>query len=134
MVIGLAVVIGSIISATAGDPDLYIDYPPNDTTTVYSDTITVYGRVKGTDGAFIKSVTVNNEDAKGDLINWNAEVSLQPGPNPITVVATDNFGNEKTEPITVYYQAPITPPIQLPRYDGAPSAIPTPTPSPTVSI
>jgi hypothetical protein len=103
MVIGPTVVIGSIISATAGAPALYIDIPPNDTTMVYSDTITFHGRVWGTGGASIELVEVNNEPAKRDICDWNAKVSLYNGKNTIPVVATDETGNTTELNRTVYY-------------------------------
>ena len=105
---------------------------PSDGETVDTDTITVSGSAMGTEGAVVESVTVNDVQAGSD--NWRADISLDEGGNDITVVATTDMGQSSSETITVYYQAPITPPTQLPRYDGAPSAIPTPTPSPTVSI
>jgi hypothetical protein len=132
MVIGLAVVIGSIISATAEAPDLYIEYPTKDLM-VESDTITFYGRVAGTGGASIESVKVDGVEAEGDLIRWKAEVSLDVGENPITVVATDEMGESNSTTITVYYQAPTTSPTQTPIDHEAASAIPTPIP-PTGSI
>jgi hypothetical protein len=123
-VIVLAVVIGSIMIASAEKPKLDVDSHYDDEI-VTSEKITVYGHVRGTGGVPVESVTVNGIKATGDP-EWRAEVSLHPGSNPITVVATDEMGQSSSETITVYYQAP--------KDHEAPSAIPTPTPAPTVSI
>jgi hypothetical protein len=131
-VIGLAVVIGSMMVTSAQEPLLTIE-SHYDGEKVNFDTITVSGYARGTGGAVVDLVTVNGVPATGTSL-WSAEASLQPGPNPITVVAKDEMGEECSETITVYYQAQITPPIQLPRDDGAPSGTPTPTPKLTVSI
>jgi hypothetical protein len=123
-VIGLAVVIGSIMIASAQEPLLFID-SPSDGESVDYDIITVSGRARGTDYAVLESVMVNDLLATGTIL-WHAEIALHPGSNPITVVATDDTGQNNSETITVYYQAP--------KDDEVPSAIPTPTPAPTVSI
>ena len=140
MVIGLAVVIGSIISASAGNPELYID-SHEEGETVNSEKIMVYGRVRGTGGASIKSVEVNNELAERDLLKWSGEVQLYVGSNMISVVATDETGNTTELTRTVFYTAPSPTPsptttrsIPSPGGSGAPSTIPTPTPTPTGSF
>jgi hypothetical protein len=130
--IGLAVVIGSIMATSASNPILFIDSPPDGESFDYNN-ITVSGHARCTDYAVLKSVMVKDVLATGTIL-WHANISLHDGSNLITVVATDDMGQSSSETITVYYQALITPPIQLPRYDGAPSAIPTPTPPPTGSI
>jgi hypothetical protein len=99
MVIGLAVIIGSIMITTAGEPKLDID-SHHDDETVNAEKITVYGHVRGTGGAVVELVTVNGVRATGDT-EWGAKVSLLPGPNTITVVATDDIGNSATRTITV---------------------------------
>jgi hypothetical protein len=58
MVIGLAVIIGSIMITTAGEPKLDID-SHHDDETVNAEKITVYGHVRGTGGAVVELVTVN---------------------------------------------------------------------------
>ena len=130
MVIGLAVVIGSIMIASAEDPVISID-KPSDGETVYSKMITVSGTADTMVG-YIDSVTVN--DISAGIDTWSADIQLEDGPNPITVVATDDMGQSRSETINVYYQAPTPPPTQPPIDHEAPSAIPTPTPTPTVSI
>ena len=131
-VIGLAVIIGSIMVTSAQEPLLTIESPCNDEKVDF-DTITVSGYARGTGGAVVDLVTVNGVPATGTSL-WSAEASLQPGPNPITVVATDEMGEECSRTITVYYQAPPTPPTQPPRDHEAPSAITTPTPTPKLTV
>jgi archaellum component FlaG (FlaF/FlaG flagellin family) len=140
MVIGLTVVIGSVICASAGNPGLYID-SHEEGETVNSEKITVYGHVMSTGGASITSVEVNNKPAECDLLKWYKEVSLYVGSNTITVVATDETGNTTELTRTVFYTAPsptpsptTTPSIPSPGGSRAPSPIPTPTPTPTGSF
>lgn len=109
LVIGLAVLIGCITVTSAGNPIIVIN-SHSDGETVYTETITVSGGAMGTDGAGVESVTVNGV-LTSDPTLWSAEISLQPGSNIITVVATDNFGNNATATITViYYIEPPQPP------------------------
>ena len=130
MVIGLAVVIGGIMVTSAQDPMIISIVSPSDGETVDTDTITVSGTATVIGEQYIDSVTVNRVQAGSDT--WSADITLTEGGNDITVVATTDMGQSRSETITVIYTP--TPPIPPPRYDGAPSAIPTPTPSPTVSI
>jgi len=142
-VIGLTVVIGSIMVTSAGDLVILSINSPSEGEEVYSKMITVFGTAAATEGRYIVSVTVNNSLAGKET--WSDDISLYEGQNTIKIVATDNFGNTKTEIRTVDYIAPTppptppsmsptTPPTQTPRDHEAPSAIPTPTPAPTVSI
>lgn len=126
MVIGLAVIV-SIMIASADDPLLFID-SPSDGEKVYSDTITVSGRARGTGGAVVESVTVNDVLAT-DTILWSAEVSLHAGSNTITVVATDDTDNSTTKTITVILDGELTPTSTPTTYVPRPS--PAHTPSPT---
>jgi hypothetical protein len=67
---------------------------PANGTTVPTSTITVAGTASDESG--IASVTVNGILASGTT-SWSAEVTLIEGENMITVVATDNAGNNATE-------------------------------------
>ena len=131
-VIGLAVVIGSIMVTSAHiDPMIILIDKPSDGETVNTKTITVSGTAEAMEG-YIDSVTVN--DIPAGIDTWSADIELEDGPNPITVVATDDMGQSSSETITVYYQAPTTSPTQPPIDHEAPSAIPTPTPTGSISI
>ncbi|HIJ79233.1 MAG: HYR domain-containing protein [Desulfobulbaceae bacterium] len=79
---------GPTLNIASPQPEAYTD----------ADRIVVSG--KTTDGDAVKSVTVNGEEvelsATGNLedpdeVAFSKEVGLDPGPNAITVVATDNF-------------------------------------------
>jgi predicted ATP-binding protein involved in virulence len=142
-VIGLAVVIGSIMVTSAGSVMIAI-YSPSDGDTVYTDKIAVFGGARGTEGAIVESVTVNGLLADG-TISWSKDISLQPGQNKITAVATDNMGQSISKTISVTYiastpsPAPTTPPplpttIQTGGHGPTPAPIPTPIPTPTGSI
>lgn len=132
MVIGLAVAIGSIISASAEDRVILSIKSPSDGATVHSNKITVSGTATAKGVQYIESVTVIGNPADGKD-KWSADILLNEGNNSIEVVATTDTGQYNSTTITVNYQ-PTPPPTQPPRYDGAPSAIPTPTPKLTVSI
>jgi hypothetical protein len=131
MVIGLVVVIGSIMVTSAQDSMIISIDSPSDGDTVYSKMIIVSGTAKVIGDQYIDSVTVNDVQAGRD--KWSANITLTEGENDITVVATTDTGQSRSEPITVTYQAPTTSPTQTPIDHEAPSAIPTPTP-PTGSI
>jgi hypothetical protein len=124
-VIGLALVIGCIMVTSAGEAIIIIN-SPSDGETVNNNTITVSGGAVGTFGAVVESVTVNDVLASGaaeggGFTSWRAEeIPLQKGPNMITVIATDNFGNETTKTINVIYiTSPSAPQnLQLTAGDG----------------
>ena len=137
--IGLAVVIGSIMVTLAGDAIITID-SPSDGETVYNNTITVCGGAVGAPGAVVESVTVNGIRASGTapgdgFASWIAEeIPLQPGPNMITIIVFDNFGNKTTKIIKVIPPTPTTKPYIQPSGDsGAPPTI-AHTPTPTGSF
>jgi len=137
VVIGLAVVIGSIMVTSAQEPLLTIESPCNDEKVDF-DTITVSGYARGTGGAVVDLVTVNGVPATGTSL-WSAEASLQPGPNPITVVATDEMGEECSKTITVILvdgepTSPPKPVSYVPSSAPTQTPMPTPTPTPTGSI
>jgi hypothetical protein len=117
-VIGLAVVIGSIMVTSAGSVMIAI-YSPSDGETVYTDKIAVFGGAMGTDGAIVESVTVNGIFADGTT-SWRKDISLQPGLNEITAVATDRSGNRAVATISVAY-------IEAPPSTPTPRLIPMPT-------
>ncbi len=130
-VIGLAVVIGSIMVTSAGYPIIKITSPPNGYT-VYTDEITVSGVAKGTEDAPVESVTVKGVLA-GGITSWHSKViSLQPGSNTITAVATDRSGKPGTATISVTYIDPTSTPTVTPISNGGhrPTSTPTPTPTP----
>ena len=137
-VIGLAVVIGSIVTS-AGDPTIAI-YSPSDDDTVYTDTITVKGGANmGTEGAVVESVTVNGVLVDGTT-SWSEDISLQPGQNKITAVATDISNKWAKATITVTYIPPTpsptpttTTPTPSPTPSNGPSPRPTPTPTSTLT-
>jgi hypothetical protein len=136
-VIGLVVVIGSIMITSAEEPLLTIE-SHYDGEMVDFDTITVSGCARGTGGAVVDLVTVNDVPATGTSL-WSAEVSLQLGPNPITVVATDDINNSGTKTITVILvdgkpTSPPKPSSYVPSSAPAQSPTPTPTPKLTGSI
>jgi hypothetical protein len=76
---------------------------PTDGKTVYSDTVIVHGAARGRDGVVCELVTVNGINTTGISL-WSANVSLVPGENEITVVATDECGRTTTKIITVIYE------------------------------
>jgi formylglycine-generating enzyme required for sulfatase activity len=126
MVIGLAVVIGSIMVTSAQDLVMLSIVSPSDGETVDTNRITVSGNALGAPDAAVKSVTVNGALASGTapggrFTSWmSEEITLQPGPNMITVIAIDTFGNTKTKIITVFYNTST----------HSPTPTPTPTPPP----
>lgn len=69
-----------------------------------SEKLMISGTAVDTSGILV--VTVNGMEAGTN--NWNATLTLLPGPNIITIVAVDRYGNIKTESRTVSY---IPPPI-----------------------
>jgi hypothetical protein len=99
LVIGFAVIIGSVMITTAGEPLLKI-VSPEDGANVTSDTITVCGYAMGTSGTVIELVTVNGVPADGTT-SWNAEVLLHEAENTIVVIARDEFGSTNTTSINV---------------------------------
>ena len=134
LVIGLAVLIGCILIAS-GEFDLFSIKSPSDGATVDTDTITVSGTALAADFAVVESVTVNGVLASGTS-PWSVVISLQPGSNTITAVATDNTGSIANGTITVYYNEPTPPPTDVKPSAPAPTSSPTPTPTvtPTGSI
>jgi hypothetical protein len=70
---------------------------------------------EGRGGSGVRQVTVNGGRASGDtaegsdVAEWTATVSLVPGPNTVTVVATDDSPNANVTmaTITVTYRAPL---------------------------
>ena len=139
-VIGLAVVIGSIMVTSAGNPIIVINNPSNGDT-VYTDEITVSGSAMGTDGAVVESVKVNGGLADGTT-SWRKDISLQPGLNVITVEAKDNMRQSSSKTIEVTYIEPnstptneSTPtPTTTTISNGGYRPTPAPTPTPTGSI
>ena len=133
-VIGLAVVIGSIMVTSAGNPIIVINSPSNGDT-VYTNEITVSGSAMGTDGAVVESVKVNEGLADGTT-SWRKDISLQPGLNVITVEAKDNMNQSRLKTISVTYIAPTTTTISEGGYRITPitTATSTPIPMPTGSI
>ncbi|SRR6266567_2590186 len=103
--------------ADTDPPSLVIDFPPDNSVTT-SSSVNVAGAASdnghGNNG--ISSVTVNgmaanNGTATGaNSAQWNLTVTLNPGPNPITVVAKDTFNNATQKQITVTYNADTNPP------------------------
>jgi len=89
--------------------------------TVSSANITLAGTAtdSGAGGNGITRVTVNGQNASGGtasgngIANWSRSVTLSPGPNTLTVVATDGAGNSRSVAVTVTYNAPV------PRMTGA---------------
>ncbi len=79
---------------------LYVDNPANDTS-VNTPTVTVNGRVAGTESATAK-LTVNSEDVKIKDGKFLAEVKLTEGKNVINIGATAGSVNLK-EQVTVTY-------------------------------
>src|SRR6266581_4359005 len=96
-------------------PTLVIDFPPNNSVTT-SSRLTVMGAAsdagQGNNG--VSSVTVNGAAATGGTAsgaataNWSATITLNPGPNTITVVANDTLNNAAQRQITVTYNASAT--------------------------
>jgi uncharacterized membrane protein len=81
--------------------------------TVTTGNITLSGTAtdSGTGGSGITGVTVNGTatgaTATGNgTANWSRALTLTPGANTITVVATDGAGNNRSVTITVTYNAP----------------------------
>jgi len=74
---------------------------PKDGTTVNTSTVTVSGRVKGTESAGAK-VSINGADAPVKDGKYSAHVTLTEGKNVVTIVAT---GGQATpsETVTVTY-------------------------------
>src|SRR6266567_735764 len=61
--------------------------------------------------AIYAGMAANNGTATGaNSAQWNLTVTLNPGPNPITVVAKDTFNNATQKQITVTYNADTNPP------------------------
>lgn len=75
---------------------------PKDGATVNSPTVTVSGRVSGTEGKNAK-VTVNNVDAVVKDGKYSADIPLTEGKNVINVVATGGQA-KPVEQLTVTYQ------------------------------
>lgn len=92
----------TVIFDDSKSPKIIIDNPI-DGETVYSDVITVSGAARGRDGVVCELVTVNGINTTGISL-WSANVSLVPGENEITVVATDECGRTTTKIITVIYE------------------------------
>jgi len=82
--------------------------------TVTTPNITVSGTAtdSGRGGSGITGVTVNGTAATGGTAsgngtaNWSRALTLAPGANTITAVATDGAGNNRTVTITITYSAP----------------------------
>jgi hypothetical protein len=125
--------IGDITSIAVTSSLLLLIDSPSDGDTVDTDTITVSGSAMGTEGAVVKSVTVNGVPVAGTT-SWSKAIPLQPGPNIITVVATDDMGQSSLKTITVTYIAPTPPPTPTIIPNGGPRPTPTPIPMPTGSI
>lgn len=63
---------------------------------------------QATDDSGVREVIVRGAAARLDERgNFSAEVPLQVGDNPITVMATDNYGNRATESFTIRYEPPL---------------------------
>ena len=68
----------------------------------------------GAGGSGIASVTVNGTSASGgtatgnNTSNWSRALTLTPGANTLTVVATDTANNSRTSQITITYTAPLS--------------------------
>jgi len=117
---------GFVTSQPAGLTVIQDSTPPNltiadATRTVSTNIYTLSGVAsdggRGDNG--VASVTVNGVRANNDVAvgaataNWSQSISLKPGPNPITIVAQDNRGNQ-TQPLTMilnYQPLPTAPPI-----------------------
>ena len=77
--------------------------------TVNTSSITLSGTAtdSGSGGSGITSVTVNGSSASGGTAsgtataNWSRSVPLTIGANPVTVVATDGAGNQRTFTLTI---------------------------------
>lgn len=74
---------------------------PRDGTTVTTSTVTVSGRVKGTESAGAK-VGINNADVPVKDGKYSANVTLTEGKNVINIAATAGQANLK-EQVTVTY-------------------------------
>ena len=103
MVIGLAVAIGSIISASAEDRVILSIKSPSDGATVHSNKITVSGTATAKGVQYIESVTVIGNPADGKD-KWSADILLNEGNNSIEVVATTDTGQYNSTTITVNYR------------------------------
>lgn len=79
---------------------LKVDTPP-DGTTVTTSTVTVSGRVKGTESAGAK-VGINNADVPVKDGKYSANVTLTEGKNVINIAATAGQANLK-EQVTITY-------------------------------
>lgn len=75
---------------------------PKNGTSVTTPTVTVSGRVNGTERASAKvSVNDTNAPVKDDM--FSATVTLKEGPNVINVVATSTGGAKPSEKVNVTY-------------------------------
>ncbi|MFQ6062183.1 MAG: PKD domain-containing protein, partial [Methanosarcinales archaeon] len=80
-------------------------FQPSEGQVFTTNTITVSGTAS--DPSCVQSVTVNGVYA--GTTTWSRTITLTPGTNIITIVATDNVGNQQTATITVIYShVPIT--------------------------
>lgn len=104
------------VEDAAGLPVLTITGPGNGAV-VGTPAITVTGTARDNKG--IASVTVNGAPAARSGDTYSAPVTLTPGANVVTVVATDTAGNTATGAITVTYVVP-NPPVTPPGTPGAP--------------
>jgi sulfatase modifying factor 1 len=94
-------------------PSLTISSPA-DGSSVTNSSVTVSGTAsdagRGSSGiasATVNALRANNDTATGDgTANWSRAVTLSPGANAITVVATDGANNTTTSSITVTYNPP----------------------------
>jgi hypothetical protein len=75
---------------------------PKDGTTVNTPTVTVNGRVLGTERASAK-VTINEANVPLKDDKFSSSVTLKEGPNVINVAATSNSGAKPSEKVNVTY-------------------------------
>jgi hypothetical protein len=89
-------------------PSIAITSPANGSGSA-TPNVTVAGTASGDAG--IESVTVNGQSASVNGSGaWSAPITLAPGANTVTAVATDNDGITSQKQITLTYTPPVPPP------------------------
>ena len=92
-------------------PEIAIYHPSSSPFTVTADVKKIIVSGSATDSSGIAEVRVNGKKARVlETGAFKAEVSLKYGPNSISIVATDIFGNQAAEELTVSRGGDNTPP------------------------
>ncbi|MEK7193204.1 MAG: helix-turn-helix domain-containing protein [Patescibacteria group bacterium] len=102
IVILLVVYFGFRFSKILGKPMLTISYPAEDLITVHDDRIIIQGEVSGSD-----ELKVNGEPVAIDAIGrWEKNILLQPGRNPVSIIAKKFLGRQTEVSREIIYQTP----------------------------